>query len=877
MRGGICTVQQALTAEATSLVKQAVSLAKRRGHAQVTPLHVASAMLATSTGLLRKACLQCHSHPLQCKALELCFNVALNRLPASSPSPLLGPHYVNPSFSNALVAAFKRAQAHQRRGSVENQQQPILALKIELEQLIISILDDPSVSRVMREAGFSSTLVKSRVEQAVSLEVCSQSPGSNNGQSKESVKPLNGLIGSHHHVSQSLPSSQYPVSVSKPFDQIRQEDVNNVLNVMLNKRKNTVIVGESLATAEGIARGVMETFERGNTSGNYRYLQFISFPLFSLRNISKEEVEQKLMELRCVVKSYMGRGVVLYLGDLTWVSEFWSSCSQQRRNSYFAMDQIFMELKRLVSGIGDTSGRVWLMGISTFQTYMKCKTGHPSLETIWELHPLTIPVGSLSLSLKFESDVEAEVSTIMTSKDKSGLETTEENNKHLISCCAADCSCNNLDKRNITNSSTVSTLPSWLQKCTEENKKNTTKNQEYCITVGDLCKKWNSFCSSGPNKYSNFAEKPFNFSSLSPTNSHDCNQGLHDHQSQQSRPVTTFGPKQQSPKEYQFWVLENSDDGYESNVKMFIPEENDDEPAVAKPELLSNPNSSPNSASSSEVMEEDQDEDLPSFKELNSENLRILCDEMEKNVPWQKGIIPDIATTILQCRSGMSQRRGKFKLKEEKEESCWLFFLGADSKGKEKIARTLAKLVFGSQNEFVSIGLSSFSSSTRADNSTTEEYSKINKRTRNESGCSYVQRFGEAVNQNPHRVFFMEDLEEVDHYSQKGIKNAIESGRITLPDGETVPLKDAIVVFSCESFMSSVSRASSPTRGQKSSDAIIIKENNDDGPDTEDKTPCVSLDLNIAFEDDHHEDHDEDSDSHVGLLEAVDRKFIFLG
>ena len=397
MRGGICTVQQALTAEATSLVKQAVSLAKRRGHAQVTPLHVASAMLATSTGLLRKACLQCHSHPLQCKALELCFNVALNRLPASSPSPLLAPHYANPSFSNALVAAFKRGQAHQRRGSVENQQQPILALKIELEQLIISILDDPSVSRVMREAGFSSTQVKSRVEQAVSLEICSQNPGSN-GQSKESVKPLSGLSS---HVSQSVPSSQFSVSVSKPFGQIRQEDVNNVLNVMLNKRKNTVIVGESLATAEGVARGVMESFERGNPSGNFRSLQFISLPLFSLRNTLNEEVEQKLMELRCVVKSYMGRGIVLYLGDLSWVSEFWSSGPQQRKN-YFAMEQIIMELERLVSGIGDTSGRVWLMGISTFQTYMRRKTGHPSLETIWELHPLPIPAGSLSLSLKFE-------------------------------------------------------------------------------------------------------------------------------------------------------------------------------------------------------------------------------------------------------------------------------------------------------------------------------------------------------------------------------------------------------------------------------------------------------------------------------------------
>lgn len=156
------------------MVKQAMALARRRGHAQVTPLHVASTMLSASTGLLRTACLQSHTHPLQCRALELCFNVSLNRLPTSTGSPLLVP-----CISNALVAAFKRAQAHLRRGSIENQKQPILAGKIEPEQLIISILDDPGVSRVMREAGFSSPQVKSKVEQAVSLKVFSSKPKTN--------------------------------------------------------------------------------------------------------------------------------------------------------------------------------------------------------------------------------------------------------------------------------------------------------------------------------------------------------------------------------------------------------------------------------------------------------------------------------------------------------------------------------------------------------------------------------------------------------------------------------------------------------------------------------------------------------------------------
>ncbi|MCI54714.1 heat-shock protein, partial [Trifolium medium] len=72
MRLRICGTQlQALTQEAATFVKQAVNLATRRSHSQVTPLHLATVMLSNSTTLLHKACLQCHSHPLHYKALEI--------------------------------------------------------------------------------------------------------------------------------------------------------------------------------------------------------------------------------------------------------------------------------------------------------------------------------------------------------------------------------------------------------------------------------------------------------------------------------------------------------------------------------------------------------------------------------------------------------------------------------------------------------------------------------------------------------------------------------------------------------------------------------------------------------------------------------------
>ncbi|XP_020222613.1 protein SMAX1-LIKE 3 isoform X2 [Cajanus cajan] len=833
MRGGVCSIQlQALTPEAATVVKQAVNLATRRGHAQVTPLHVASAMLATSTGLLRKACLQCHSHPLQCKALELCFNVALNRLPASTSSPLLTPQYSTPSLSNALVAAFKRAQAHQRRGSIENQQQHILALKIEVEQLIISILDDPSVSRVMREAGFSSTLVKTRVEQAVSMEVCSQKAPDHRSQAKESNKTqVSQVLGGVNNVSPSGPFGQVGGPFMKPFDHVNNDDVTSVLSELVRRRRNTVIVGESVANAEGVARGVMERFEVGNVPGDLRYVQFVSLPLMCFRNISKEEVEQKLMEVRNLVKSYVGRGVILYLGDLKWLFEFWTNYCEQKTNYYCSVEHMVMELKKLVSGSGETS-RLWLMGIATFKTYMKCKVCHPSLETIWELHPFTIPVGSLSLSLNFDSDFQPQERSKVFFKDVAFEDRAGVRN-HLT--CCRDCLINfEKEAQSLTNSvskkvCTAGSLPTWLQNCKEE-RSDIMEDQENA-RLKDLCKKWNSLCNS-------IHRQPVLFVSSSPSSptsvsSHERKSNFH--HSHLNWP--TISESEKAPKECELYT-ETGDDGYDSNFIMFMPDRD-----VPKPDLLSNPNSSPNSASSSEAVEGLESTQM--FKEPNAENHRILCDALEKKVPQHKEVIPEIASTLLHCRSGMRKRENHNHLmKREENQETWMLFLGVDSQAKESVSRELAKVVFGSYANFVTIGMSSFSSPED------DEKSK-RKRPREEFKSSYVERFGEAVNENPHRVFFMEDLDQVDYFSQKGVKQAIQSGSITLAGCESVPLKDAIVIFSCESFTSPIKPQSAKNKGKETMDG---------------ESSSLSLDLNIAIEDD-------SGDS--GILELVDKKINF--
>ncbi|KAF4396967.1 hypothetical protein F8388_004935 [Cannabis sativa] len=635
MRAGGCSLQQGLTAEAAGVVKQAVALARRRGHAQVTPLHVAHTMLAASTGLLRQACLQSQAqcHPLQ-------------------------------------------------RGSIENQQQPLLAVKIELEQLIISILDDPSVSRVMREAGFSSTLVKSNVEQAVSLEICSQTtpppPPNTNNSSSTTITTTNVNKSS----SSSINGSKLPGKPEAVLDPLttsgEKEDVASVVECLVsNKRRSVVVVGECLSSIEGVVRGVMEKVEKDDVPEGLREVKFIPFSsssssssTSSFGNYSRVEVEQKFVELKSLLRSCMAKGVILYLGDLKWATEYRASNNnnnsqlQQGRGYYCPVEHIIMELGKLVCGIGEHIGRFWLMGIATFQTYMRCKSGHPSLETIWGIHPLTVPAGSLRFSLlttTHHSELKSDESSIkngtVTSKS-SLMSRVESGEKQQLSCCADSSNNNNI-----------------------------------------------------------------------------------------------------------------------------------------------NSNSTPTSASSNDVVMET--EYSQRFKELNAENLKTLCNALEKKVPWQKDIIPEIASTILKCRSGLVRRKGhnsKNNNNDLKEET-WLFFQGVDMNAKEKIAKELAKLVFGSQNDFVSITLSSFSSSvTRADSSEDYSGSGGGKRSRDEQSCSYIERFGEAVSFNPHRVFLVEDVEQADFCSQLGFKRAIERGRVCNSSGEEVDLRDAIVILSCENF-----------------------------------------------------------------------------
>ncbi|CAN7094786.1 unnamed protein product [Brassica rapa subsp. narinosa] len=779
MRAGGCTVEQALTPEAANVVKQAMVLAKRRGHAQVTPLHVASTMLSAPTGLLRTACLQSHTHPLQCRALELCLNVSLNRLPTSTGSPMLGvPTSPFPSISNALGAAFKRAQAHQRRGSSEGQQQPIIAVKIEVEQLIISILDDPSVSRVMREAGFSSPQVKSKVEQAVSLEVCSKTISSN----KLMLTPAS------------------------------NEDVMTVIDSLVDKkRRNFVIVGECLATADKVVRAVMEKVDKKDVPEALKDVKFITLSFSSLGQPSRLDVDRKLEELKTLVKSCVGKGVILNLGDLNWFVESRTNNS----NNYGVVEHMVMEIGKLARGfLTGEHGRFWLLGLSNSETYVRCKFGQPSLESLWCLTTLTIPTTSSSLRLSLVSDSELEV------KESENLPLQLHGLEEQLNLCE-ECSVKfEAEARFLQCNNKIVTspgLPAWLQQHKKDNQNSHTDSD----SLNGLVVKWSTICDSNHKKPSLET-----LTLSSPTSSF----------SSFIQPLSTLHHLDWPVIETNKYRPQDSVTPDASHLRLFIPEHDEQKTMIS-------------AASLSDGIEVEHASSR--FKEMKAENLATICDVLHSKVPWQEDIISEIAKTVLKCRSGSTTR--KINGNNDIKEDTWMLFQGLDVEAKEKIARELAKLVFGSNDSFVSICLSSFSSK-RSDS--TEDVR--NKRSRDEHNWSYIERFSEAVSSDPKRVFLVEDVEQADYLSQMGFKRAIERGRVCNSSGEEASLRDAIVILSCERF-SSRSRACSPAVNQKS-----------DGSDqSEDKNvvTCVAFDLNLSLDDD---DCDE-----IGLLEAVDARFHF--
>ncbi|KAI5445934.1 protein SMAX1-LIKE 4 [Lathyrus oleraceus] len=698
MRSGAYTLQETLTAEAASILKHSLGLARRRGHAQITPLHVAATLLSLSSSSLRTACLksqQQNNHPLQCRALELCFNVALNRLPTitttTHSSPLLQPHQHVPSLSNALIAALKRAQAHQRRGCIEqNQQQPLLSVKVELDQLILSILDDPSVSRVMREAGFQSVSVKNNLTQKSS----SNSNLSVFHSSSPSLTHNNHFLSSYgygyghgHGYGSVLFSPQKKPQVFNNNNNPRDDvNVNLVFDVLLRKKKrNTVIIGDTVALTEGLVGELMERFERGEVPDEMKKAQFVKFNnLASVSRLKREEAEMNVVRVlkrkvsECVACG--GGGGVFYVGDLKWIVECDDNddVDDDDDDDENLSDYIVDEIGKLFGENGNN--KIWLIATASYQTYMRCQMRIPNLENQWCLQAVPVPSGGLGLSLHSSSVHDSKMSItqnpslMMESKLFSNKEEHEK-----LNCCE-ECASSYEKEAQLFKPPQKNLLPSWLQSHSTES--------HHKDELTHLKKKWNNLCqclhqnkqpqNHWSNPYSSNA-KIYPYNSSYPYWPNQGSTILPDSSSSISFADSVTKPAYSSNIIPRFRRQQQS-----STIEFNFSDEKAQKNQMATTSL----------DSLKGIMEETKEVKTTlalgnstfNDSELKKvENLQIdhICKVLQENVPWQYETVSSIAEALVDSKS-------------TKECATWLFLQGNDSIGKKRLALAIAESVCGS-------------------------------------------------------------------------------------------------------------------------------------------------------------------------------------
>ncbi|KAG6501415.1 hypothetical protein ZIOFF_041295 [Zingiber officinale] len=413
----VSNARACLAAETAAALDDAVGVARRRAHIQTTSLHVVYALIistSSSSGgrggggggssapcsilrdALSRARSSAYSARLQFKALELCFGVALDRLPSSNRQAAEGSD--DPPVSNSLMAAVKRSQANQRRNPdtfhlYQQQQQTAAAaggatsfsgVKVELQQLVLAILDDPVVSRVFGDAGFRSMDIK--------LAILRPPPPILHFPRAPRCPPLflcNFSSGDGFETALTSKELFFPFSTAPIGDLCSdggEENCRRIGEILARKKsgQNPMLVGVGAGEA---AREFARAVEQKNLAVlplELRGIEFIS--------IEKEVAELGSLEISTLMeeleKKTESSGVVLNIGDLNRMVEGSVKCDEQE-------SCLVSELTRLLEVY---HGRLWLMGWSTtYETYMKFLSKHPMLDKDWDLQLL--PITSLSTSL----------------------------------------------------------------------------------------------------------------------------------------------------------------------------------------------------------------------------------------------------------------------------------------------------------------------------------------------------------------------------------------------------------------------------------------------------------------------------------------------